>query len=223
LQKDEAHIYILDIENVDFQKYQFLITHEEEKKAGNFRQKEDTQRFLAGRIFIKKLLAGYIGIAPELIFIKPGINKKPVATTAENKQLPQFNISHSGNKVLIAISNSDVGVDIEMVEDIDFSSFQSGLFSLQEQQLLSSAKDPTRIFFKLWTRKESFLKAIGLGLIDNLDSLEVTDGIHEFTCLPLKERDFEIITFQLKAGYIASICIEKGVKAVLSYLHGFPF
>ena len=88
-----------------------------------------------------------------------------------------FNISHSGDKVLAAITNQGViGVDIEKVRPIAWRDFKES-FSFDEWEFLSASPDSEMTFFDLWTRKESLAKAYGLGLQLPLDSLHVLKDI----------------------------------------------
>ncbi len=89
--------------------------------------------------------------------------------TFENRFL-DFNISHSGNVCILAFSlNQRIGIDIEEIRDIGINDFDS-IFTPSERLWINN--DKVR-FFTLWTRKESVLKAIGIGLYKNLEAIEV--------------------------------------------------
>lgn len=85
-----------------------------------------------------------------------------------------FNISHSGTYVLVAFSNHEVGVDIEKVAPFDVRTI-STYFHPEEAEYILHSTNSNSAFFKLWTRKEAYLKAIGKGIID---------GLHHENCLP---------------------------------------
>ena len=86
-------------------------------------------------------------------------------------QLPDFHfsLSHSGNMVLCAVSDEEVGCDIELPRRFFHPAEQEWLFSQPEAEQSTA-------FFRLWTCKESFLKALGLGLSLPLDSFAVIPG-----------------------------------------------
>lgn len=86
----------------------------------------------------------------------------------------QFNLSHSGAYGVCAISNAPVGVDIEMIRPLR-QDVAKRFFTKVEQEYLSAR--PTEDFFRLWTRKESFTKAIGKGLTLPMDRFSVLDDI----------------------------------------------
>jgi 4'-phosphopantetheinyl transferase len=76
-----------------------------------------------------------------------------------------FNISHSGTRVLCAVSDHEIGCDVEKVRAAPLRVARRYFCSEEYQALLDCKNEPERdrLFFRLWTLKESFLKAIGLG------------------------------------------------------------
>lgn len=75
-----------------------------------------------------------------------------------------FNISHSGQYVVCAISSScHLGIDIENICSLDWSIFRDQ-FTLQEWTTIHTHPDPTQQFYHYWTRKEAVIKADGRGL-----------------------------------------------------------
>ncbi len=77
-----------------------------------------------------------------------------------------FNLSHSGNTVLCAISDSEVGCDVQKTSDIDLR-LAKRFFCPEEYDMImgfSTLNERRDMFFRLWTLKESFIKAVGLGL-----------------------------------------------------------
>ena len=78
----------------------------------------------------------------------------------ENGQL-QFNVSHSGEYLAIAISESTVGVDIQAPKNIKEGMYKK-IVQANEQELIGEKRQTD--FLRLWTLKESFVKAEGKGL-----------------------------------------------------------
>lgn len=89
-----------------------------------------------------------------------------------------FNISHSGDYVCVAFSNKDVGIDLEQITPIDLDSVLQYLHE-DEREYISEAKIPNEAFFKVWTRKEAFLKAKGCGLVQNMNSKNCLNNVIE--------------------------------------------
>ncbi|WP_202702732.1 4'-phosphopantetheinyl transferase superfamily protein [Flavobacterium sp. UGB4466] len=84
-----------------------------------------------------------------------------------------FNISHSGNMVVCVFSKQEIGVDIEEINDIDYSLFEN-VFSAQEFAEIN--RDGLDKFYEFWTRKESVIKAIGKGMSIPLTEIEINTG-----------------------------------------------
>lgn len=82
-----------------------------------------------------------------------------------------FNISHCNNIVVVIISNKNVGIDIEDIKEFKKSIIRKVLTNNELIDLLS-ANNKNEYFFKLWTLKESFLKAIGTGLSYGMQNIE---------------------------------------------------
>jgi 4'-phosphopantetheinyl transferase len=95
----------------------------------------------------------------------------------------RFNASHSHELAVYAfVLEREIGVDVEYVKD-DFQSEEIAdhFFSASEvQTLMALPKDErTAAFFRCWTRKEAYIKAIGSGLSHPLDQFDVTLTAHE--------------------------------------------
>ena len=92
-----------------------------------------------------------------------------------------FNLSHTGNAVLCALGRQPVGVDIEMIERGGYERLLS-VFSDAEQAEITQAEHPEIRFTELWTRKESFIKLTGDGLVSTRALREIptqdTDSVH---------------------------------------------
>lgn len=107
-----------------------------------------------------------------------GFSAKNVVYTESGKPLCEgicFNLSHSGENVLCAVSKSAVGCDIEKVENAPFEIIHK-VFSPNEKKYIAEAQseeDKARRFFRLWTMKESYIKMTGEGLVANLLDIEV--------------------------------------------------
>lgn len=74
-----------------------------------------------------------------------------------------FSISHSSSKVAVALSDREVGCDIERMDDIDMAVGER-FFSREEYLSAMASEDCLRAFYRCWTLKESYLKAVGKGL-----------------------------------------------------------
>jgi 4'-phosphopantetheinyl transferase len=138
-------------------------------------QLNETNRFASslGKVMVQQLLIDSGVAGKDLSFLSTGEFGKP--------ELPipniDFNISHSKDMVVSVVSTSkSVGVDIEAIRDIDVIEYKT-VFSEKEWKLLAVSNQPRELFFKLWVKKESLLKAHGSGLQIELSDVEVSDKI----------------------------------------------
>jgi 4'-phosphopantetheinyl transferase len=103
------------------------------------------------------------------IKFETGINGKPMLK--DNKSI-DFNVSHSGDIIVSAISKKPVGIDIEVWGDHDVEGIAKRFFTQEESNKIKNSINRQQSFHNIWTKKESYLKMLGLGLIDNLNQLD---------------------------------------------------
>ena len=115
------------------------------------------------------------------------------------KNMPHFNISHSGNYVIVGFSESNIGIDIELMDNKNIDSFIP-LFHPNEQKFINDSPDKKNAFYEIWTRKEAFLKAKGIGITKGLRKGDLSKS------KVLENKDWHIKTFDLLENYKISIC-----------------
>lgn len=127
--------------------------------------------FLASRWFLRRLLSSYDSsvAADEWKFETNEFGKPSIAGGSRLR----FNISHSGDRIALAISESfDMGIDVERRRDLDPLQLADSFFAereISDLRVLSGASQLNR-FFQYWTLKEAFIKAVGRGLSLPLDA-----------------------------------------------------
>ncbi len=85
-----------------------------------------------------------------------------------------FNISHSQNAFVIAISNFEIGIDIEE-NAIELNIEDCMNYAFSEEEINYCKREVLESFFSIWTLKEAFLKALGIGLTDKLKEINTLD------------------------------------------------
>lgn len=140
-------------------------SQERRQKADCCRFPEDALRCLAAGALLKKVL----GTDGDLAYTPEG---KPYL---RNREDFHFNLSHSGSWVVLAYSQSPVGVDVQQHRvQRNLEVFARRHFTLQEQQyVLEAEENRQNRFFEIWTGKESYLKYLGTGLHRKLSSFSV--------------------------------------------------
>jgi 4'-phosphopantetheinyl transferase len=172
---DEIHVWTFDIiaSEAIAARFEPVLSEEEVDRAARFHFRKLRDSFVLTRGILRHLLGRYLGVPPAAIRISYGSKGKPAL--ADNKLL-QFNMSHSGDKAIIALTRDcAIGVDVERVRFMtDMQQIAERFFCPEEAAEILSFPDCQRAFFFCWTRKEAFIKAIGDGLSVPLDSFRVT-------------------------------------------------
>jgi 4'-phosphopantetheinyl transferase len=167
----------------------------------------DRRRFIAGRVFLRMLLAQYVGIPPGDISFRYGAHGKPAL--AGDRRDFDFNLAHSGALAVCAVGAGcgDLGADVELVRPIARAESVSRAFL--------SPVEPTRLqaFYEAWTRKEAMLKALGCGLNRRLEELEVSFGPGEPARLvrsvadPTEVERYSLHGFDPGSGYVGAVAV----------------
>jgi 4'-phosphopantetheinyl transferase len=159
-------------------RFQKLLSQDELSRASRYHFEKDRNRFVAARGWLRELLGACISIPPAALDFKYGPKGKPALADSVISNRLEFNLAHSENLALVAIAQGvPVGVDLERIrflpqqEDL-VTRFFSKREMAQFKSLLENQKSPS--FFRLWTRKEAWLKATGEGIAHLLGQVEVS-------------------------------------------------
>ena len=180
LGEDEVHVRIasLDWPKSEMKHFENILAEDEINRANRFHFKKDRERFVAGRGLLRMILSSYVGLPPGEIIFTYGSRGKPGLARQEGRRSIEFNLAHSGGTAIYAITRDRaVGVDIEAFQpDFPTEDVARNFFSLAELGALRSLpKDMQSVaFFKCWTRKEAFIKALGDGLSCPLSDFDVS-------------------------------------------------
>lgn len=194
-------IYIVEISNLKWNeiKRNLILFDDKKKEIEAMRFDEDKCRSLVGRLIllhhlkITKNIRNY-----EKLRIGYTTSGKPFIREIQNVH---FNISHSSVFVACAISScSNIGIDIELIKEVSFSDYID-VFTFKEYFFITRNKNPLISFYKLWTLKESLLKAVGCGFNINPRQLEVLSN-------PLLFMDdmYYFKTMQISPQLVLSVC-----------------
>ena len=108
-----------------------------------------------------------------------------------------FSVSHSGECVVIAVDDREIGIDVERLPDRDYLQIAERFYHPNELAYVRRAEDSARAFTYVWTRKEAYLKQIGIGIATDLKAFDTVSG-------ELSER---VASVDLE-GYVISVCVE---------------
>ena len=156
-----------------------LLTEDERARASGFKVECARSSFIVSRGFLRSILGVALTCAPEDIRFGEGEHGKPFLTGAHAQSGIEFNVSHSGDVFIYAVSRGRaVGVDVERKkEGMAVETIARRYFAPEEaHRLLEHAPPEDRLpsFYRCWTRKEAYLKARGTGLTTGLHAFQVT-------------------------------------------------
>ncbi|MBO4323628.1 MAG: 4'-phosphopantetheinyl transferase superfamily protein [Clostridia bacterium] len=184
----KVSLYIFDVKKMekDVETYLFRLSKEQRTRADEYKIAKDRLRYIGGAYLVNEY-------TPDLP-VSYGERGKPY------KEGCFYNLSHSKDFAALAVSDIEVGIDLEAVRDID-DGFIKKVCSPKELEFVSSKKD----FFTVWTMKESLLKCKGSGLISRLNAVpSIPQGVREYEGEKYFTKSFE------RNGYVISITLKTG-------------
>ena len=162
------------------------------------------------------LLSRYLRLPPDHIRISAGSNGKPTIQGPLG-----FNIGHSGVIGLVAFAlGCEVGVDVEVARPFeDMEALTTRFFCVEEAEEIRrvSSVDRPMAFYRCWTRKEAYVKALGSGLSTPLDSFRVSIAADEpvrFMRLPEGSSAWSLYDLEVEEGYVAALAHPGAARSV---------
>lgn len=175
----DVHVWRIDLDRpfADEATLSAWLSGTELERAQRFRRDRDRRRYIAGRGTLRRVLADYLDTAPGRVRLVTGEHGKPALAGGEL----EFNLTHAGGLALLAVTRvAPIGVDVEQLHAVpELEPIARRFFTAAESRRISSAPEGAReqLFFRCWTRKEAYLKAVGGGLSIPLRSVDVSlDG-----------------------------------------------
>ena len=220
ISKSEVHIWKADLEQHSklAEMQATLLSHDELIRVEKYRFPKDSTRYSVGRSICRLILGQYLDIeAKDLVFYYNRYGR-PYIDSYLNHNALSFNVSHSENHLLLAVSKGrEVGIDIERVKcEFDCVEIAKGFFSTYELAQLRALPPSERElgFITCWTQKEAYIKAQGMGLSLDLDSFDVSlDPKKPAELLsvrddPTQVERWKLHTFSPFRGYISTLAAE---------------
>ena len=220
LKQGEIHIWKINVDEfseISVNQHLNILTGNERARASGFKFYKDRKNFIISRAILRKLSGQYLRTDPKGISFFSEKYGKP---QLKHDTTLKFNLSHSGKMIVIGfINHYDIGVDVEHIRnDFDTMDIAKHFFSKQEIKALytTSYSEKHLAFYRCWTRKEAFIKALGNGLSYPLDSFSVSlDNDHEVQLESIldkshDEKNWNLFSFRPNDNYIAAIAINHG-------------
>ncbi|WP_372476019.1 4'-phosphopantetheinyl transferase superfamily protein [Bacillus mycoides] len=194
-----------NIGNHLFNQFSNLISNEKRERMKRLLNLCDINRTLIGDLLIRSLVCQKYKISNEEIRFIYNEYGKPFV---ENFSDFHFNISHSGEWVVCGTANSNVGIDIEKVSEIEALKLANEFFSDEEFYDISSMNSDEQInyFYDIWTLKESYIKTIGKGLYIQLNSFSIKKESRTLISYKNIPKDFYFRQYSIEPNYKISAC-----------------
>jgi len=176
----EVHVWCASLDNAAYpiEAYDKLLTDKERERAQRFVMKRDRNRYVFSKVMLKTLIMSYAGLGSDELQYLSGPYGKPNLDASLSIGRLCFNMADSAGYALFAFTlDREIGVDIEQIREIpEMERIVRLFFSEAEQAAFASMlpQEKKRAFFNGWTRKEAFIKALGVGLSMPLSKFEVS-------------------------------------------------
>ena len=208
LEDNQVHVWRanLNLSDTELNYLAAFLSPDEIVRANKFRFPHLKSRFTAARGILRQLLGHYLSISPDEVEFQYNDRGKPQLANLKQDRLLQFNVSHSQEYALFGFTDQAlIGVDLEYSREMsDALKIAQRFFSAREYKLLQGTvkEEQQALFFKLWTAKEAYLKAVGTGLSDSLDTVEIDLDLQGNPCLHSIQEDRGVI-----ADWLLSPCL----------------
>ena len=194
------------------------LSSDELRRARRFHFARDRRRSLVGKGLLRTILSKYVDVEPTALVFVPEPLGKPRLEVGGVEVGIRFSMSDSHGLGGVAVSRGlELGLDIERVRaNLDYESIANREFAPPEVDAFRSLPSGRRLhrFFDLWTCKEAYLKALGVGLTEPLSSFAVDVARPDsprllFTELdPENRRDWRFYRLPIDAEYAACLVVE---------------
>lgn len=195
-----------------------LLDRDERERADRFVFERDRRRFITAHAWLRIVLGRCLDRPPDSLRFTAGPHGKPRLIDAGVDL--RFNLSHAAERALLGVTyGQEVGVDIERERAIEVNDLARRFFAPSEWQVLQAldASEQIPAFFRCWTRKEAFIKALGDGLTCPLDGFEVSLAeddspqlLRSCTARPDALLHWRIVSLSVEPGYAAAIAAGAG-------------
>lgn len=209
------HVKVVDItRTVPFEHLYFLfqaLDNERQRKILKYKFSNDKKCSLAAGILFQTMLFEIYGLEFKSITISKNEFGKPEIINYPNIY---FNLSHSGKYTCCIMGDSEVGIDIEFLDtNIDTNLFKNILHEEEYSNVIRKTESMAqkKVFFSLWTLKESYLKKIGCGLFQKLNTFCI-EMKEEVICFKNKDNRFskeKFVLYSIDNNYRMAICSDK--------------
>lgn len=210
--KNFIHYYVISFESKknNINNLFSYLSDDEIAKANLFSFQHLRENFIICRGSLRECLSKYLFVSPQHIKFSYTPYDKPEIDFPKTEKLISFNVSHSKDFFVIAISSAvTVGVDIEYCDqNMNVLEIAPEVFTQNEIAKLSTTAENQHIFefFKIWTIKEAFIKALGYGFSFDPKGIEIQEDTNTFITIPSTQNKLPI---GIEPWYFSQIFLHK--------------
>lgn len=230
IQANEVHLCSIDGEEVpelgQESSHLAILSAVERERMERIRFLGDRKMYGASHVMVRKVLSRYVDAPPESLRFARGGQGKPALIGTPNGV--EFNLTHTRGLAVVAVSlNRAVGVDAERGDRSINEALAERIFSDTERRDLSELPDAlrARAMVRLWTLKEAYVKALGVGLSRSVSDL--TFRLSEpdpprFDPAPSLDGDpgrWGFVEVQVRRPYVVSLAVENPDRSPLVIHH----
>ncbi len=209
---DDVSVLVIEIDLCAYPGDAEILNTSERARLRRMRSVTKKREYLAGRCLTRRVVGDLTDTEPRDVRIEHGPNGKPDLARTHGLHV---NLSHSGERALLAVSrHGPIGVDIEVGRTgRPFARLSRRFFAPSEHEWIQglAAADVASGFYRLWTLKEAYLKAIGTGLTLSSRTFQVDaesdpPRLIETSPNQLTAEHWTMRVLPTEAGYHAALC-----------------
>lgn len=184
---------------------------EKQLRISRFHRHADACRALLADCLVRHELGKLLQRDAAAIAFSANQYGKPFALQAEGLH---YNATHSGQWVAAVFSSMECGIDVEEIKPSDPLPLANRFFHQAEYEAICNSPEPVRTFYTYWTMKESYIKALGLGLSKNLASfiVHIEDNLSAAVEDLEGQHGYRIHSFQLDSLHAGAVCLPEDCR-----------
>jgi len=215
----EARIWTVDLEpgSAVVDGLVSMLSPDERERAARFHFRRDAMRWIVARASLREILGRCLDADPRAVGFSYGDKGKPALAAPTGAPDLRFSLAHSAHLALYAVTlDRPVGVDVERLRPVtEMDRIAERTFSRQECAALRGLPVGQRAagFFNCWTRKEAYIKAVGLGLSYPLERFSVSLAPGERARLQAVESDpahvesWTMAALAPRSGFVGAVVV----------------
>ena len=196
-----------------------ILSDDERTRCARFRVDRDARAFAAAHTLLRRTLSAFADVTPEAWRFTVADAAKPALAPEFARCDLAFNLTHTDGLVacIVASAHAQPGIDAERTQrPVDWRDIAAHSFATDEVKALDALGDDDgrKQFFELWTLKEAFAKAIGLGLLHPLDQTRFDFALHgAMTCMVPKayaHGSWYLASYAPTAEHVLAVALSDG-------------